>query len=91
MESCVNHRAQATYYPKKDDPKGRGKVSFKSTEYQLPLPFYFVADFECTLKPHDTTSNDPEDPATMVAHTHVPCGAAYKISAVQTIDSIEIP
>ena len=39
MESCSKHRAQATYFPRKNDPKGRDKVSYKSTEYQLPLPF----------------------------------------------------
>ena len=80
MESCVRHRAQATYFPMKDDPKGRDKVSFKSTEFQLPLPFYFVADFEYILKPHDMTLNDPKVSATTITHTHVPCGAAYKIS-----------
>ena len=33
VESCKKHRAQATYFPKKNDPKGRDKVCFKSTEY----------------------------------------------------------
>ena len=81
MEICVKHRAQATYYPKKDDAKGRDKVSFKLTEYQLPLPFYFVADVECILKPHDTAVSDLEVSTTMVTIK----------SAVQTLGSMEIP
>ena len=84
MESCEKHRAQATYFPKKDDLKRRDKVCFKSTEYQLPLPFYFVADFECILKPDDTQLNDPDVSSATVTRTHVPCGAASKISCTDT-------
>ena len=39
-----------------------------------------MADFECILKPHELTLNNPEVSTTTVSHTHVACGAAYKIT-----------
>ena len=50
MERCEKHIPQKTYLPKKNDKKGRDKVRFTNIARQLPLPFYFVADFECILK-----------------------------------------
>ena len=47
---------------------------------QLPLPFYFVADFECILEKTDTCLPAETKSSTTILNTHVPCGAAYKIS-----------
>ena len=58
--AAPKQRVQATYFPKKEDPEGRDKIYFKSTEAQLPLPFYFVADFESVLLPHDTVRKNPK-------------------------------
>ena len=50
MERCEKHVPQKTILPKKNDKKERDKVCFTNIARQLPLPFYFVADFECILK-----------------------------------------
>ena len=50
MERCEKHIPQKTHLPKKNDKKERDKVRFTNIARQLPLPFYFVADFECILK-----------------------------------------
>ena len=50
MERCEKRDPQKTIFPKKDDKKGKDKVRFTNIARQLPLPFYFVADFECILK-----------------------------------------
>ena len=85
MEICLKHDPKMTVYPKKDDAYGRDKVKFTKVARQLPLPFYFTADFECILEKfesdesntHATESNESK---TTFLDRHVPCGAAYKIS-----------
>ena len=49
MERCEKHIPQKTYLPKKNDKKEGDKLRFTNIARQLPLPFYFVADFECIL------------------------------------------
>ena len=80
IDTCSRHSAQRTIYPKKNDAKGRDKVRFTQIEKQLPLPFYFTADFECMMEKHSTCYPDPTKSQTTVKQNHVPCGAAYKIS-----------
>ena len=80
MERCSKHVPQKTLYPQKNDRKGRDKIKFTQISRQLPLPFYFVADFECILQKVDTCLPDPNKSNTTVVNKHVPCGVAYKIS-----------
>ena len=80
LEKCSKHNAQKTVFPKKNDEKGKDKVRFTKIEKQLPLPFYFVADFECILEKMATCAPSPSKSSTTVTHNHIPCGAAYKIS-----------
>ena len=85
IERCANHDAQKTTFPRRNDPKGRDKVRFTQVARQLPLPFYFVADFECVLEKLNDDVDDgvPRSSAsssTTPLNKHVPCGAAYKIS-----------
>ena len=80
MERCSKHEPQSTLYPRKNDIKGKDKVRFTQISRQLPLPFYFVADFECILQKLDTCLPDPNKSSTTVVNKHVPCGVAYKIS-----------
>ena len=49
VERCEKHIPQKTYLPKKNDKKEGDKLRFTNIARQLPLPFYFVADFECIL------------------------------------------
>ena len=53
MERCKMHDAQRVKLPEKNDKKGRDKVIFTKTEYQLRLPFVIYADFESILLKHD--------------------------------------
>ena len=80
MELCSKHEPKVTVYPKKNDRKGRDKVKFTQIARQLPLPFYFIADFECILEKFDTCLPDPNKSSTTILNRNVPCGAAYKIS-----------
>ena len=80
LDICSRFNAQKTIFPEKDDKKGRDKIRFTKIEKQLPLPFYFVADFECILEKISTCSPDPTKSHTTPTHNHTPCGAAYKIS-----------
>ena len=80
LEKCSKHDAQKTVFPMKNDVKGRDKVRYTKIERQLPLPFYFVADFECIMDKLDTCTPDATKSSSTVLSKHVPCGAAYKIS-----------
>ena len=50
LEKCKLHGAQRIKFPEPDDKKGRDKVKFTKTEYQLRLPFLIYADFESVLR-----------------------------------------
>ena len=47
------HGAKRIKLPEADDKKGRGKVKFIKTEYQLRLPFAIYTDFESILHKQD--------------------------------------
>ena len=79
-ERCLRHTPQKTVYPYKNDKKGRDKVRFTQINCQLPLPFYFVADFECILEKYDSPQYSGKN--TTILNKHIPCGAAYKVSCV---------
>ena len=71
----VNHETQKTVFP----DASNDKLSFKNVENQLPVPFYFVADFECILEKYDTCAPDPKKSSTTPLNKHTVCGAAYNI------------
>ena len=81
-ELCIKHIPQRTWFPQKNDPSGRDKAKFTHTERQLPLPFYFVADFECILEKYDTCPPDPSQSNTTSLNRHIVCGAAYSINSI---------
>ena len=49
LERYKLHRAQRIKLPEADDKKGRDKIKFTKTEYQLRLPFVIDTDFESVL------------------------------------------
>ena len=53
VERCSQHRAQAIKMPKPTWKNPENTVHFKAIEKQLPLPFWFVADFESIIEPTD--------------------------------------
>ena len=58
IDRCQKKDAQKTLFPKKNDKKGKDKVKFNNIERQLPLPFYFTADFEAILKKQAEEENE---------------------------------
>ena len=54
LERCKLHREQRIKLPETDDKKGRDKIKFIKTEYQLRLPFVIYADFESLLHNQDS-------------------------------------
>ena len=62
MERCVQHKAQAVKMPEPTEDNPDVTMRFKDIEKQLPLPFWFVADFESILKPIDTVLPDVPAP-----------------------------
>ena len=50
VERCWNLDAQKNVFLQRNNPMMREKVRFTQVPHQLPLPFYFVADFECILQ-----------------------------------------
>ena len=61
-ERCVQHKAQTVKMPEPTEADPLVQMRFKETEKQLPLPFWFVADFESVLKPIDTVLPDVPEP-----------------------------
>ena len=47
---CKLHGAQRIKLPEADNKKGRDKINFIKTEYQLRLLFVIYADFESVLR-----------------------------------------
>ena len=62
MERCVKHKAQAVKMPKPTKDNPGNTMHYTDIEKQLPLPFWFVADFESILKPIDTALPDVPEP-----------------------------
>ena len=55
--------------------KGRDKVKFTKTEYQLRLPFVIYADFESVLREQDSCEPSSSKSFTTQHQHHVPCGS----------------
>ena len=72
---CKLHRAQRIKLPEADDKKGRDKVKFTKTEYQLCLPFVICADFESVLHKEDSCEPSSSKSFTTQYQHHVPCGS----------------
>ena len=61
-ERCIQHKAQSVKMPEPTEDNPDVRMRFKEIEKQLPLPFWFVADFESILKPIDTVLPDVPAP-----------------------------
>ena len=75
MERCERREPQKVLFPKKKDKKGKDKVKFTNIERQQPLPFYFVADFECILKKQSEEGQNDE-----VGHNEKCCCGSENLS-----------
>ena len=82
IELCKKYIPQRTLFPQKNDCNGKDKVKFTNVERQLPIPFYFVADFECILQKYSTCLPDPAQSSTTPLNSHIVCGAAYSINSI---------
>ena len=51
---CKLHGAQRIKLPEAENNKGRDKVKFTKTEYQLRLPFVIYVDFKSVLRKQDS-------------------------------------
>ena len=72
---CKLHKAQRIKLPEADNKKGRDKVKFPKTEYQLRLPFVIYADFESVLCKRDLCEPSSSKSFTIQHQQHVPCGS----------------
>ena len=72
---CKLHGAQRIKLPEADNKKGRDKVKFTKTEYQLRLPFVIYADFESVLCKQDSCEPSSSKSFTTQYQQHVPCGS----------------
>ena len=75
FERCKLHGAQKIKLPEADDKKGRDKVKFTKTEYQLRLPFVIHVDFENVLHKQDSCEPSPSKSFTTQYQHHVQCGS----------------
>ena len=62
IERCAMHKAQTVKMPTPTKFNPENTVHFTAIEKQLPLPFWFVADFEAICKPHMTVLPDIPTP-----------------------------
>ena len=67
--------AQRIKFPEADDKKGRDKVKFTKTEYQLRLPFVVYPDFESVLRKQGSFEPSSSKLFTSQYQHHVPCGS----------------
>ena len=75
MERCKIHGAQRIKLPETDDKKGRDKVKFTKTEYQLHLPFVIYADFDSVLPKQDSCESSSSNSFITQYQQHIPCGS----------------
>ena len=61
---CKLYQAQIIKVPEADDKKGRHKVKFAKTKYQLRLPFVIYVDFESVLRKQDLCEPSSSKPFT---------------------------
>ena len=79
LERCKLHGAQRIKLPEADDKKGRDKVKFTKTEYQLRLPFVIYAGFESVLGKQDSCEPSLSKSFTTQYQHHVPCGSCIYV------------
>ena len=77
MGRCKLHGAQRIKLPEADNKKGREKVKFTKTEYQLRLPFVINADFESVLRKQDSCEPSTSKSFTTQYQQHVPGSCIY--------------
>ena len=59
--------------------KGRDKVKFTKTKYQLRLPFVIYADFESVLRKQDSCEPSSWKSFITQYQHHVPCGSCIYV------------
>jgi len=86
--TCSEFGPQSTRMP----PEDNKTVMFTNQHFQLKIPFYIVADFECIAKPTKQTTNGkiPTDSYTVKINKHIPCGFCYYVVG-PTIDYCKEP
>ena len=72
---CKLHRAQRIKLQEADDKKGRDKVKFTKTEYQLYLTFVIYANLESVLHKQDSCEPLSSKSFTTQYQQHVPYGS----------------
>ena len=73
------HAAQRMKLPEADDKKGRDKVKFTKTEYQLRLPFVIYTDWKSVLRKQDSFEPSSSKSFTTQYQHHVPCGSCIYV------------
>jgi len=75
--TCAEFGVQKTRMPSEENKW----EYFKSTHFQMKIPFYIVADFECLAVSTGETTNekDKNQAFTVKTATHVPCGFCYYV------------
>ena len=76
---CKLHGAQRIKLPEADNKKGRDKINFIKTEYQLRLLFVIYADFESVLRKSDSGKPSVSKSFTNQHQHHVPCGSCIYV------------
>ena len=75
LERCKLHRAQRIKL-QAGDKRGREKVKFTKTEYQLHLPFVIYADFKSVLCKRDSCEHRHQNPSLTNTNITFYAGAA---------------
>ena len=72
---CRKHSAQRIEMPSENNKW----LKFKNFPYQLKVPFFIYADFECLLPKVVSCDPNPETSSTTTIHKHIPSGFCYKV------------
>ena len=75
LGSCKLHGTQKIKLTEADNKKGRAKVKFTKTEYELLLPFVIYANFQRILHKQDSCEPSSSKSFTTKYQHHVPCGS----------------
>ena len=78
--------------PESDDKRGRDKVKFAKTEYQLRLPFLNYTDFKSVLRKQNWCMSSSSKSFTTQYQQHVPCGSCIyvKCSDGQYLEALQV-
>ena len=84
------HGAQRIKLSETEKTKGRGKIKFTITEYQLHLPCVIYADFESVLLKQD--SREPSSSKSFTNQYQQPCGTCIfmKLSGEQYFEAPQV-